>query len=135
MQSSLKNIFLADDDSDDVFMFEYVLNSLDIQSRLTVAYNGEELLGKLEHDKIVPDIIFLDINMPKLNGFETLVKIKEIKALSAVPAVMYSTCKNESDIAKAFNDGASSYFVKPTDINDLKGMLTEVLLFNWQEKL
>lgn len=128
----LKNIYLAEDDSDDVFIFKYALKRLGLNCRITVFPNGQELLDKLQNINIFPDIIFLDINMPKLNGLDTLVQIKEMESFHSTPVIVYSTSNNNIDAIKALEGRASLYLVKPNNIDELTKMLVKILSLNWK---
>lgn len=131
MNTITKNIFLADDDPDDIFFFEYALNNICPECRLNTSLNGQELLDKVCTATIRPDLIFLDINMPIMNGMETLSMIKQNPLLGTIPIIIYSTSRNEIDIEKAFEIGASNYMIKPSDLDCLTKMLSQVLAFDW----
>jgi CheY-like chemotaxis protein len=85
-------ILLADDDTDDRFFFEKALNELSLNTHLTTVHGGEQLMEYLlENTKNLPDVLFLDLSMPRKNGIECLSEIKENKQLEAVPVIMFST--------------------------------------------
>lgn len=126
-----KSIFLADDDYDDVQFFTDALNEISTNSFLTVFCNGAELLNGLNNNKQLPDIFFIDINMPFMNGLKALALIKENPAFNFIPIVIYSTYSNMCDITKAYQLGASSYFKKPSNFNSLKEQLKGILLIDW----
>ena len=86
------NILLADDDTDDRFFFKKVLNELSIAVQLTTVHNGEELMAYLlENSDQLPDLLFLDLNMPRKSGFECLSEINENEKLKVLPVVIFST--------------------------------------------
>lgn len=126
-----KNIFLADDDRDDVEFFTDALKEIGQGFDLTVACNGQELIEKLQARQNSPDIIFIDINMPVLDGIEALSLIKKDQELEMVPAVVYSTSSNTTHISRAYESGASSYFKKPSDFRSLKNELERILSIDW----
>lgn len=126
------NIFLADDDCDDVEFFTEAIDLISTNCTTTVFSDGSELIEGLKNCQQFPDIIFIDINMPIMNGFETLSSIKQIPPLATIPTVIYSTSSNHDHISKAYEIGASSYFKKPSDFNSLKAKLEELLLIDWQ---
>jgi CheY-like chemotaxis protein len=127
-----KNIYLADDDCDDVEFFKDALNEITFDFHLTISSNGQELLDTLHSSSLLPDIIFIDLNMPIMDGFEALSLIKTNEVLNSIPTVIYSTSSNMNHITKAYELGASSYFKKPSDFKSLKNELEKVLLIDWK---
>lgn len=128
----IKNIYLPEDDQDDVFFFRYALQKIHPDYKLTVASDGHNLLEKLQSAPARPDLIFMDINMPVLNGLEALERLKTMPSLRATPIIVYSTSKNDTDILKAYKNGASSYLVKPLDIGSLEVLIAKVLSLDWK---
>ncbi|PQJ09073.1 response regulator [Flavipsychrobacter stenotrophus] len=117
------SILLADDDDDDRYIFESALN--EINNRCSVAYvdDGEKLINFINNSNSVPDIIVLDINMPKINGLDCLKYIKNNKEYSFSRILMLSTSTNEHDVREAYNNGASLYIRKPQSYTELKNIL------------
>ncbi len=124
------NILLADDDKDDRLFFENALKEITIPTQLKTVNDGEELmdyLGKsLEH---LPDILFLDLSMPRKTGYECLTEIKENIKLKSIPVVVFSTSFS-SDIVyemnlanKLFEIGAQNYIRKPGDFKQLRNII------------
>lgn len=132
MRPPLKNIFLAEDDSDDVLFFKLALQDICSDCTLTVFSNGQELIERLSETDDVPDVLFLDINMPILNGLEALRQIKRFPELQNIPAIIYSTSSNENDIRQAEQNGAGCYMVKPSDMDLLREMIEKILTYNWK---
>ena len=127
-----KNIYLADDDTDDHFIFEAALEEICEDCTLTIATSGDELLSNLRKPDIPsPDIVFLDINMPRKNGIETLKEIKGDPETKGLKVIMYSTSTNPLYIDQAKEAGACFYFVKPTDFSKLKQLLLKTLSLHW----
>jgi CheY-like chemotaxis protein len=123
-----KVILLADDDADDVMLFKEALSEIDSSITCYTAENGEEalkLISGLLIDK--PDVIFLDINMPLMNGWQFLSELKRDPFLEHIPVVMYSTSSYKSDIDKSFMLGAICFFVKPGSFRELKSILQIIL--------
>lgn len=127
-----KNIYLAEDDCDDVQFFTDALNEITPDTSLTVFCNGAELLKGLEDCKQLPDIIFVDINMPIMNGLEALALIGKSQAFKSIPVIISSTSSNMDNITEAYQLGASSYFKKPSDFSSLKEQLKGILLIDWK---
>lgn len=113
------NIFYADDDHDDCNFFEQLVKKINPVATVHLASNGEEMMSKLAESFSVPDLIVLDLNMPFMNGFECLRKIKNDRQYSAVPVIIFSTSNNEDDIAKALQQKADKYMVKPSNVGEL----------------
>lgn len=121
-----KIILLADDDKDDIEMFCEAMESINENIVCECAENGVrtwELLNEME-DK--PQLIFLDINMPVMNGWECLKLIKNDAKYQDIPVIMISTSSYKNDRDKASELGAMGYFVKPNDFNDLKYVLHNI---------
>jgi len=126
-------IFLADDDVDDCIMFENALREISAETRLTTARNGEELMTIL--DKTVPpppSVIFLDLNMPRKNGFECLVEIKVDSKFKNIPVVIFSTSAEGKLMNECYEKGADYYIQKPNSNQKLKDAIFKVLSINWE---
>lgn len=123
-------IFYAEDDEDDREIFADILREINPNFQLVIAKNGKEALDILRRvEKPLPDIIFLDINMPKMDGFQTLVEIKKSKRLRNIKVVMYSTAIDPK--AQSFYKDLNIFFLKKAstlrDIReDLKAIMKEV---------
>jgi len=129
-----KNIFIADDDNDDLILFEDALREICKDSLLTTAKDGQQLMKIL--DETVPpppDVIFLDLNMPRKNGFECLDEIKLSEKLKNIPIVIFSTSDQPEAINKVYEQGASYFLTKPSSFPLLKQAIQKVLSINWQE--
>ena len=125
-------IYLADDDHDDVEFFQDALREIAGKFELNISYNGQELLAKLELENAAcPDIIFLDINMPKMDGFETLLGIKALLHLKNVPVILYSTSIDSAYIELAYTHGANYYLTKPNSFELLKQKIKKFLDIDW----
>src|SRR5688572_24616394 len=104
-QSGTRQILLADDDDDDRLLFLDVLNELPTPVTLSVAHNGELLMEMLDNPPL-PNMIFLDLNMPLKNGFECLEEIRRDPRLKELPVIIFSTSSQPSAIDKVFKAGA-----------------------------
>ncbi len=127
-QTTSKNIFLADDDADDCMIFEDALKELRVETLLTVSKNGVELMSTL--DETVPPppyVIFLDLNMPRKNGFECLKEIREDVKLKDIPVIILSTSTNPEIIDKTYKGGANYYICKPKSFSLLIKAIEKVL--------
>ena len=127
------NLLLADDDEDDCLFFKEALEDLSVESSLTTVNNGEQLMRELNTStERLPDIIFLDLNMPRKNGIECLSEIKQMEHLKDMAVAIYSTSASETDIEETFVKGANVYIKKPNNFDDLIKTLNTVTTFNWQ---
>ncbi|MEO6302480.1 MAG: response regulator [Bacteroidia bacterium] len=121
------NILLADDDHDDRYFFAKALKSLPIPTKLVTVDDGEELMNYLTENKAkLPDILFLDINMPRKNGNECLIEIKGNKSINYFPVIMYSTSLKDTVAEMLFQNGAH-YYLRKGDFSDLVKHLQLVL--------
>ncbi|HEY4148974.1 MAG TPA: response regulator [Chitinophagaceae bacterium] len=127
------SILLADDDEDDRMLFADIVEQIEQSIALNTVDDGEQLIQALTDDGVtLPDVIFLDLNMPNKNGKECLKEIKAHDRLKHLPVIIYSTSAAEKDVREAYNDGATLYIQKPSNIKGLKKTLTEVLSINWK---
>ena len=124
---SIKHVYYADDDPDDRFLFQEVLSEIDASLQLTLADSGYALLDTLRITPTLPDVIFLDWNMPVKNGFQCLQEIKQHSQLKDIPVVMIST-SSENSINRATREGgAFRYIQKPVYFAQLKTLIQECL--------
>lgn len=122
------NILLADDDIDDRFFFNKALNELPITTKLTMVEDGEKLMQYLlNNSSRLPDVLFLDLNMPRRNGLECLGDIKAHEKLKALPVIIYSTSLYE-EVANLLYINGAYYYVKKTVFGELTKILHFLLL-------
>ena len=123
----LKNCLLIDDDQDDQEIFLMALQRVDSQMKCSVANNGVEGLKALSDHFYTPAYIFLDINMPKMNGIECLQQIKVMDHLKGSRVIMYSTSAESSIIKQCKELGADDFLPKPSGLAPLVASLTNIL--------
>jgi CheY-like chemotaxis protein len=122
------NILLADDDPDDCNFFKEALEALPLSARFTAVQDGEQLMQLLSNETYeLPHVLFLDINMPRKNGFECLSEIKQNNRLREIPVVMFSTSNSREKINMLFKTGAHVYIHKPSDFKQLKEVIHHAL--------
>ena len=127
-----KNIFLADDDADDCLLFEDALREVASDTTLRTALDGMELMDIL--DETVPpppDMIFLDLNMPRKNGFECLHAIRTDQKLKAIPVIIFSTSAQPEFIERVYQSGANRYIRKPSSFAELRSAISQMLAIDW----
>lgn len=128
-----RNFLLADDDADDASLFCEALTGIVPGTECHTVENGLELIALLsQHKTAKPDIIFLDINMPIMDGWECLRKLKDNDSYNTIPTIMYSTSSAKKDIDMAYRLGAVLFVTKPEDFNELSTIL-KIMAFNSQE--
>lgn len=132
MEKKTALIFLADDDEDDRMMFGEALSEAAPHAILKTAGDGEKLLSLLAESTTLPDLIFLDLNMPNKNGVETLRELRQIRRLASVPVLIYSTSNNDVDIEDTYKLGANLYAEKPYSYSDLVQLLGELLALDFK---
>lgn len=123
MKTSGKKFLLADDDADDAIIFCEALSLAVPDTECHTAFNGIQLFETLVNDLNKPDVIFLDINMPVMDGWECLKQLKANVNYSYIPVVMYSTSAAPKDIEMAYNLGAGLFITKPEDFRELSAIL------------
>jgi CheY-like chemotaxis protein len=113
-------VFLIDDDIDDQEIFTFILSDAYPNTECVFADDGLYALEKLQDVSFNPDIIFIDINMPRLNGLEILREIKKIRRLSATPVYMYSTSNENAMVETSMKSGATGFVKKHIDTDTAK---------------
>jgi CheY-like chemotaxis protein len=122
------NILLADDDQADCLLFKDALEELPVSAHLTIVSNGEQVIEELtKKGNKLPDVLFLDLNMPRKNGFATLGEIKRNTGLQKLPVIMFSTSSDMETVKRVYRDAAHYYICKPVDFSQLKKVIYEAL--------
>ncbi len=122
------HIIFADDDPDDHILFKEVLNEISLEYSLTGLYNGEQLMQFLSKGLGKEStILFLDLNMPKKNGYECLVEIKESEKLKNLHTIVFSTSYDPGIVNQLYQKGADQYIRKPEEFTMLKETIYKIL--------
>ncbi|MBP3193212.1 response regulator [Natronogracilivirga saccharolytica] len=122
-------ILLAEDDNADCLLFEEVIAELPVSVNLFTVTNGEELLGWLnKKGNKLPDVLFLDLNMPRKNGFAALGEIKRSSKLQDLPVIIFTTANDKERIKQVYKDAAHYYIRKPNKFSDLKKLVYKILV-------
>jgi CheY-like chemotaxis protein len=129
----MNHVVLADDDTDHAIIFKKVLEAVDPSRYLTIARDGEELIRLLS--TYVPELLFLDLNMPCKNGLECLQDIRQNLNLHDLPIVVYSSSTHMTDIQKSYIHRADLYMVKPFNSFHLKNALESILKMEWRSEV
>lgn len=121
-------ILLIDDDMDDGLIFGHVLQEIDPSTQFEHFLDARQSLKKLlEARAQLPDLIFLDINMPIVSGWECLTQLKSATHLRQIPVFMYSTSSRTKEKEMAHELGAVGFLTKPDDYDVLKGLLSNII--------
>ncbi len=123
------NIIIADDDSDDRELLSDALSEISHNFQITMVENGKELMEKLVGEKLF-DLVFLDLNMPAMNGFECLEKIMADPKLKELPILIYSTSAHPDQIDKTYLKGAIYFIQKPSNFNEIIKIIKKLMGFS-----
>ncbi|MDI1255836.1 MAG: response regulator [Flavobacterium sp.] len=133
MNHDALHILLADDDEDDRLFFKDAIEELKVKTFVTTLNDGVQLMDYLNRpDLQLPNVVFLDLNMPRKDGMQCLKEIRQDARLKNLSVAIYSTSSSEEDIEETFVRGANIYIKKPNDFGALKKILSEVISLNWQ---
>lgn len=125
--SKTLNILLIEDDTIEVMKFNRVLKSLHLNHKIIEAKNGEDALQILMLKENIPDIIVLDLNMPKLNGLEFLAILKNDAVLKYIPSIILTTSGNYKDVLECYKIGIAGYILKPLKYDDYADSVRRLL--------
>jgi CheY-like chemotaxis protein len=118
------NILLADDDTDDCIFFKEALRELLLSTHLTTVNDGEQLMQLLANEtNVLPHVLFLDLNMPRKNGFECLTEMKLSKKLKQLPVIVFSTSFEQEVVNQLYNNGAQYFIRKPSEFSQFKKII------------
>jgi CheY-like chemotaxis protein len=122
-------ILLAEDDEDDQELIAIAFSKVTSEHVFEIASNGQELLERLQKHSNLPCLIILDLNMPVLNGIQTLMALNTIPKFKNVPKVILTTSDNNENKMKSFSNGAVDYFVKPARMTDFISTAQKMLTY------
>lgn len=125
------HILLVEDNEGDIVLTTEALEEGKIANSFSVVRDGQEAIDYLEKDgdfegATTPDLVLLDINLPKINGHKVLKYIKSNKQLKSIPVVMLTTSSDEVDIKKSYKNYSNCYITKPVDINDFMNVISTI---------
>jgi chemotaxis family two-component system response regulator Rcp1 len=127
-------ILLVEDNPGDVRLIQEIFREDKIYNKLEITRDGEDALNYLHQEGVYkntprPDLILLDLNLPKKNGNEVLVEIKSDEHLRRIPVLILTASKAEEDIARAYNHHANCYLTKPIDLNQFINVVQQIKTF------
>jgi CheY-like chemotaxis protein len=124
----LKSILLVDDDPDDQLLFSEAVSEADMSIVCSLAYDGVDAIERLSSGEIgMPDLLFMDMNMPKMNGIDCLKELQKSEQFKNIPVIMYSTSCISEYQRECFEHGAIGYIEKPSDFSVLCNKLKLLL--------
>ncbi len=127
------HIVLADDDEDDRYFFREALSQISADITLFTEVDGVRLMNGLLNIVNLPQLIFLDLNMPYKNGKECLVEIKSTDHLKNIPVIIFSTSCHFRDVEETYDGGANLYIQKPSGFAPMVNLLKKVFGLDWKE--
>ncbi len=131
MPKALK-VLLIEDDMIEVMKLNRTISSLKLNHKIIEANNGEEALKILEQKDRLPDIILLDLNMPKINGLEFLSILKNNETLKYIPTIVLTTSNNHNDVLECYKIGIAGYVLKPLKYEEYVSKIDKILAY-WSE--
>lgn len=123
------NILLIEDDMIEVMKFNRTISSLKLAHKIIEANNGEEALKILERKDELPDIILLDLNMPKISGIEFLSTLKKDAVLKYIPTIILTTSNNQKDLLECYKIGIAGYVLKPLKYEEYVSKIEKLLAY------
>ena len=130
--SKTLSILLIEDDLVEIMKFNRTITSLDLGCTVKEAKNGEEALNLLSTRDQLPDIILLDLNMPRINGLEFLKILKNDAILKYIPTIILTTSSNHKDMLECYKVGIAGYMTKPLKYEDYVSKISKTLYY-WSE--
>ena len=129
-KSNKRTILVADDDIDDQTMISGSLYELDQNCLVELVTDGQQAINRLENTSLPqPCLVVLDLNMPILNGMETLTRIRQNPSLQSVPVVVFTTSDSKEYRKQSLTLGAMDYIVKPNDYGGLMEVTAKMMLY------
>ena len=129
MEDKKLKILLIEDDAIEVMKLNRTISSKGLDHNIVEANNGEEALEILRKKDALPDIILLDLNMPKMNGIEFLSILKADDVLKYLPTVVLSTSSNDKDVMECYRIGIAGYVIKPLKYEDYVSKIVKLLAY------
>jgi CheY-like chemotaxis protein len=123
------DVLLIEDDTIEVMKLERTLSKVDTKHNIIKASNGEEALNILKSGNKLPDIILLDLNMPRMSGIEFLEILKADAIMQYLPTIILTTSENRADLLKCYQLGIAGYVIKPLKYEDYESKMKTVLAY------
>lgn len=123
------NILLVEDNEGDILLTTEAFEESKIVNKINVIRNGEEAINffkELDNSDLHPDLVLLDINLPKISGHEVLMFIKNSEKFKSIPVIMLTTSSSEKDILLSYRNYVNCYITKPIDVSDFMKAITKI---------
>ncbi|HMJ47251.1 MAG TPA: response regulator [Ferruginibacter sp.] len=120
-------ILLIEDDLDDIELLQEALKSGGVSYEMEIIHDGSDALNYLRDNGEGPDIIILDLNLPKVHGREVILEIKSIPAFKHIPLLILSTSSSKEDMDYAYKNGATKYLVKPSNVQQINETVNAIV--------
>lgn len=127
----LRSIVFCEDDEDDRFLFKDIVQEYNPQLKVEFLSGGNVLMQFLKH--FIPDLLFLDLEMPFKNGLECLVEIRESESLRHLPVIIFSSTTRQANIQTAYEMGANLFIIKSPIFSEYVASLRSVLNLDWSK--
>jgi len=124
-------VLFVDDDADEFYLFNEALEQTSLSVNMVRAKDGRQLLNLLTTQSL-PDVIFMDLNMPYKDGTETLFEVKENPNFQHIPVIIFSTSNNPAQINRCYENKATYYVVKPETFDDITKVVKKVFSIDWK---
>jgi len=125
-----RKILLVEDNEGDVLLTREAFEEINPNAEINVVYDGRSAVDYLENciqqQGELPELVLLDINLPKMNGHEVLCVIKNSKLMRNIPVIMLTTSSSQNDVSKAYGNFANCYITKPHDVNDFFEVISHI---------
>ena len=130
------HVLFVDDDSDEAYLFNEAIEQLGFPVEISKAQDGNDLMRVLSSGKEpLPDLLFLDLNMPHKDGVETLKEIRANDTFNELPVIIFSTSDNKSHTEACYQYGANLYIVKPETFDQILEMVKQIFAIDWSNTL
>lgn len=127
----INTVVLAEDNLEHCFFFKQALREVAPSAQFTEVHDGEKLLQLLR--SFLPDLLFLDLNMPCRDGMQCISEIREDRTYDALPIIVFTIARRNNSIQAAYGFGANLYFVKPNEYSELVSSLKLILSMDWSD--
>jgi two-component system response regulator len=131
----MNTILLVEDNPDDVLLTKRAFEKSHVLNSVVVAEDGEQALeilfgqGEYKDKPLIPELILLDLKMPKVGGLEVLERLQQDAVLSLIPVIVLTTSTEEEDLVKSYKYGANSFIRKPVDFNQFAAAVKQLELY------
>lgn len=119
-------ILLIEDDYDDIELLQDALQEQSIPHKMHVIKDGGQVAGYLKNSTEVPDVIVMDLNLPKVHGREIIKTIKSLEPFKEIPLLILTTSSSQNDMNYAYKEGASRYLIKPTTLPGIREVISTI---------